>query len=396
LTYIIYPKSGIYGIRYAGLAVAVGTWSSIIVITSFLFGIIVFQESVRSFMGALCAFTLLMIGLIGMSRYSAKPSSSSSSLTNEQTSRIGFKNVLELVPTPNSDHHPNEISTTLTTTTQTKARKTVQPPTSTFNVQDAVATTTDALHGMDSYDMHDDENDNNSSSTIPLLKSLGSATKLDDVDHHHLILDDDDNNNYPNKPNVVVLFGGRISLTRRQIGILGAIFNGSWGGLNLIPLHYARAQNENLTGAGYIISYACGSMIVQISLWLLLYLYYYLWKTMNHHTTTVDHSSSSYHERMMDAFEMLPKFRSDLIIPGLLCGLLYSIGNFGSIIAVSYLGQGTGFSVCQMTLFVSGLWGIFYFHEIEDKQYIIKWFISAFIAVLGIIWLSYEHGSGGH
>ena len=49
----------------------------------------------------------------------------------------------------------------------------------------------------------------------------------------------------------MVLLNGRISLTRRQLGICGAVVNGAWGGLNLIPLHYAQ-RDLGLTGAAYI------------------------------------------------------------------------------------------------------------------------------------------------
>ena len=47
--------AGIYGIRTCGLAVAVGTWSSTIVLTSFFWGIFVFEEHVKSKMGACLA-----------------------------------------------------------------------------------------------------------------------------------------------------------------------------------------------------------------------------------------------------------------------------------------------------------------------------------------------------
>lgn len=52
----------------------------------------------------------------------------------------------------------------------------------------------------------------------------------------------------------------------------------------------------------------------------------------------------------------------------------------------------------MMQLFVSGLWGVFYFREIKGTETIAKWFLSAAIAVAGIIWLSYEHEGGaiGH
>jgi hypothetical protein len=42
-------------------------------------------------------------------------------------------------------------------------------------------------------------------------------------------------------------------------------------------------------------------------------------------------------------------------------------------------------------MLVSGLWGIFYFREITNQVAIMKWFLSAAVTVLGIIFLSYEH-----
>ena len=43
--------AGIYGIRNAGLAVSTGTWSAIIVMSSFCWGIIIFEEKVKSVTG---------------------------------------------------------------------------------------------------------------------------------------------------------------------------------------------------------------------------------------------------------------------------------------------------------------------------------------------------------
>ena len=44
--------AGIFAIRSAGLAVAKGTWSSVIVLTSFAWGIFVFEEHVKTKAGA--------------------------------------------------------------------------------------------------------------------------------------------------------------------------------------------------------------------------------------------------------------------------------------------------------------------------------------------------------
>lgn len=151
--------------------------------------------------------------------------------------------------------------------------------------------------------------------------------------------------------------------------------------MNLIPLHYAK-RDLGISGAGYLISYATGSMIVLLVIWFGIFVFYFIKKGNN----------------VKDAIEALPKFNlKEIGFNGILAGLLYSIGNFSAILAVSYLGQGVGFSFCQGTLIISGLWGTFYFHEITNKQTIMKWFASAIITVSGIIWLSFQHeGNAGH
>lgn len=81
----------------------------------------------------------------------------------------------------------------------------------------------------------------------------------------------------------------------------------------------------------------------------------------------------------------------------MLSGSLYSLGNFGSIMAVTYLGQGVGYSFTQLAMLVSGLWGIFYFKEIQGADMIAKWILAASVTIVGIIWLSYEHeGESAH
>ena len=63
---------------------------------------------------------------------------------------------------------------------------------------------------------------------------------------------------------------------------------------------------------------------------------------------------------------------------------------FTSIISVTYLGQGVGNSLVQLKIMVSGMWGIFWYHEIVGTTTITKWFASASVCVLAIIWLSLE------
>ncbi len=76
------------------------------------------------------------------------------------------------------------------------------------------------------------------------------------------------------------------------------------------------------------------------------------------------------------------------LIPGLLAGLLWSIGNFASIYAVKYLGLTIGFPLTQMALVVSGLWGIFFYREVNRRSAIVMFFVSAAIILLGAALLS--------
>ena len=95
---------------------------------------------------------------------------------------------------------------------------------------------------------------------------------------------------------------------------------------------------------------------------------------------------------------MLPSFYlREMWLAGFLSGSLYSLGNFCSIICVTVLGQGVGYSFIQTSMLISGLWGIFYFGEVTGSDRITKWLASSAITVIGILWLSYEHeGAPAH
>lgn len=300
----LYPSAaacGIYGIRNAGLAICVGTWSSCQVVTSFIFGILIFKEEVKNVYHTGFAFMTLAVGLVGMSTYS-KPQ------------KLGKK------PRGDDDADLEDEERTLTTRKPTVVDSTLRQS-------------------------HETEG---------------------------LVVDYSDSRGVIDKGRIA--FGcGRISLTKRQLGIVGAIINGLWGGLNLIPLHFA--QKEGFGGAAYLVSYACGSMIVNTCMWIIYFLYLLHQRRYN----------------FQEAVKSLPDFHLDSLWgPGFLAGSLYSVANFGSILAVTYLGQGVGFSLCQVQILVSGLWGIFFFKEIKGRETITKWVISACITVSGILFLTYE------
>lgn len=256
----------------------------------FFSGIIIFEEKVKDLFQTCVAFFFLILGLIGMSNYSAathddkavgaKPSDHGISIPQQQR-RSKLRRSNSISPEP-----PGE--------TTGSSKSTIAP----LEMEPLVA--------------EDDED--------VIMKMDDSDTKARNVKDHFVV-------------------AGRWSLTRRQLGILGAITNGAWGGMNLIPLHFA-LESDGLTGAGYLISYATGALIVNTTMWILLLAYHYV--------------QTGY--SFDDAVSALPKWHvQHLWRPGLFAGLLYSAGNFASILAVTYLGQGTGYSFCQMQLFVSGL-----------------------------------------
>ncbi|KAL3912001.1 MAG: hypothetical protein SGILL_007060 [Bacillariaceae sp.] len=333
---------GIYAIRNAGIAVAVGTWSSIQVVVSCIFGIIIFQEKVKDKTQTMLAFGILMCGLVGMSRYS-DPSSGGGDKAAASTTAYAPLNSSDLGASTSSIDEGRSVIIP----TGGKKRKSNKV----------------LIQRHEEAMMAD---------ASPSSADLKAMTPME-IDGSGDISSDEDAKAI--EKDRVMLFGGRLILTKREMGVLGAVINGAWGGLNLIPLHYA--QRDGISGAGYVISYASGSMLVCILIWIGMFLYEFFRRGYS----------------ALEAVEALPKWHvHELGVPGVCAGLLYSIGNFCSILAVSYLGQGVGFSFCQGQLLISGLWAVFFFKEIQGREKIFKWFVSAFVTIVGIIYLSYQKG----
>ena len=337
--------AGIYGIRNAGLAISVGTWSSLIVVSSFSWGILVFREEVKSIPGAFCAMLMLCAGLGGMSRFSHPPKRNEDvveeldvspemvPLTGGTAAGLGGK-VAKRKGAPQSTDVVGAVEPTID----------IEKPVA---LQDGVrvSSTPPPSDGITPLEM-----DSMPRGTKKALPGIGKVA---------------DN---------IILFDGRVMMSRRQLGLLGAVINGTWGGTSLIPMHYAKAKGFG--GASYVISFACGSAIVLVVVWLLRYLF-------NMHRSSWSHR---------DAYAALPPFHlREMWLPGFLSGTLYSIGNFASIIATTHLGQGVGYSVCQSSMLVSGIWGIYWFGEVKGAAAIGKWFAAASVTLIGILWLSYEH-----
>ena len=83
------------------------------------------------------------------------------------------------------------------------------------------------------------------------------------------------------------------------------------------------SRAQGFYGAGYLISFSCGAMIVTIAMWILRYLF------------------CLYRARgdTKQAYDSLPSFHfKEMWLQGFLAGSLYSLGNFCTLITVSILG----------------------------------------------------------
>ncbi|KAL3810871.1 hypothetical protein ACHAXA_003393, partial [Cyclostephanos tholiformis] len=389
--------AGIYGIRTAGLAVAVGTWSSLIVLTSFGWGVFVFEEHVRSMYGASCACMTLISGLVGMSIYS-RPTRQRTNGGARDAGEVGGAVVSTKLGSDSlvadedgvrkrmhvssaKDGQTKETTTCAVETSiaeKTKGggvggigtskrliAKKMAPPSMTKSIMDEVRPNGEKVTSSSHQQFP----------SLPLPSLEMEFLLHDDVGGGE---QDDPSSRHDNDKSswTVTIFERQITLSRRQAGLLACLFNGLWGGTSMIPLHFA--AHDGYGGPSYVISFCCGSMLVTVSLWILRFLF-----ELHRHEGSPGvayHALPSFHLRQM-------------WIQGGLSGTLWSMGNFFAIISVTHLGQGVGYSFVQASMLVSGLWGIFRFKEIEGRERILKWLTSAFIALTGIMWLSYEHAS---
>ena len=321
--------ASVYGVRSAGLAVAFGIYASVTVLTSFIWGVFIFNEHVASKVGACCAAILLIAGLCGMAAHSQR----------QQTK-------------PTRGKTCDEDATTTTATTV-----------------DVVGVVEE--DELDRVRKRKHQNDDAVSSTVSSSPQmpLEMESLLSEEDEKEVMNDD-------KKSSRILFLGSRVSLTKPQSGILASIFGGTWGGMNLVPMHYAAIDGYG--GPTYVLSFFSGCMFVIIMIWLVRLLF-----ELYRHDGNVG-----------KAYHALPSFHYRQIwLHGSMAGLCLSGGKLMTIIAVTHLGQGVGNSFAQTSMLVGGLWGIFVFKEIEGRDRILKWLFSACIALTGVLWLSYEHSS---
>eukprot|EP01116_Phalansterium_solitarium_P003628 TRINITY_DN14445_c0_g1_i1.p1 TRINITY_DN14445_c0_g1~~TRINITY_DN14445_c0_g1_i1.p1 ORF type:complete len:371 (-),score=92.91 TRINITY_DN14445_c0_g1_i1:250-1362(-) len=150
---------------------------------------------------------------------------------------------------------------------------------------------------------------------------------------------------------------GKRWIPKKPLGYAAAIFGGTWGGSIYAPLKIANKYGLKAGGISYVFSFGVGAVVVN-SLMLTCYMLYV------HYVT----------KKPLPG----PQLRV-MWLPGSLCGLLWSAGNYLSIYAIALLGYGTAYPAIQSNLIIGGLWAVALYRELKPKQ-IILWFCSAALA----------------
>jgi hypothetical protein len=348
----------VYAIRNAGLAIAIGVGSSSIVLVSFTWGIFIFQEPVYSISGACLAIAMMIVGLIGMSYYSSSSSIGGVPMENnrmlEEEEETGvFRSMSHDAAEQQQEPMTELQSTAITTTAAAEHRRRPnnrgyyqgvdsQPISSTQSTAAAAMIEGDEGPGSLSTTaskVHDTMDGIRTTDRTVILSDDGFGSSFSE---HNT---DEFENGFPNDlppparahrrtgprdPFEIIYICG-LRVTRRQVGISAAVFNGVWGGSIMAPMHFCK-DNSQTSGVGYLISFGIGAALVTMALWLFRYGYWVLYFGGN----------------PSRAYQALPSFHLPILwLPGGTSGLLWSIGNFFSLISVYYLGEGVGYSVVQ-------------------------------------------------
>jgi len=349
----------IYAIKTAGLATAMGVGSSSIVLVSFSWGIFFFDEHVHSQLQACSAVACMLCGLAGMAYYSAPAVAHHQTFSNGVgTGRHSIDAYYQPVRPEDADFLPPEDD----------------------DVMDYVAMESTNNETYDEERSGGEEQENIDGSSENNINNPRASNDTDDNDVMAVAREGNSYNHHDGATSQsltsppVSLCWGRVRLQERVLGILATfIFTGLWGGSMMVPMEFAPNVDKGLP---FLTSFAIGAAVVTLFLWCIRFLYLCYQN---------DYS-------LKRGYQALPSFHlRHMWLYGMLCGLLWSVGNFCSILSVEFLGEGVGYSVIQASLLVSGLWGVFYFREIEGADAITKWYVAASVTVTGILLLGYEH-----
>jgi hypothetical protein len=358
---------GIVAVRYAGLATAVGTWASVMICINFTWGILVFHEPVVNMYNTLSAFVLLALGLLGMSTY-GDPS-------NSKPTNVVIGNNVNTTALIGDHHERNLIVQSANDDIDSGTyKKDLDIPDRSSPSRKNTLSIGSARHR--SYSDDEDEESSENAVTSTLLKQRKVNVKETCNDDETSVTESDSISSLHSNAAVSlstatthsethVRLCGSVFVTKRVAGIMAALFNGFMSGSSLIPMHFAK-RSGGWGGLNYLISFSTGSMISCAAIWMI---YFFILMIRQHRSnkkssntsTSISNAmiseeteaASSFLSIVQQAASKMPDAHWKVLWkPGLAAGLLNAIGMVGSVLAVTYLGQGVGNSVIQCKIIV--------------------------------------------
>jgi Transmembrane family, TMEM144 of transporters len=311
LLWVLGGTGGVVAVRMAGLAVAVGTWASVMICVNFVWGILIFQEPVANLQNTVAAFILLGLGLIGMSKFGAPekvPTTSSSSdtvpLLQSSSSSNSFDETLETSYKRINDSVGDQEQPSKSEERATVGRK----PSKVFR-RSAINKNGDdeAPDGGPPLSVKTMEIDSAATVTPTVSNPLNGSVMA-----------------VPFNPDTHVRVWNGCILRKRTAGILAALFNGSMSGSALIPMHYAKRQG-GLGGENFMISYGFGALFSNLCLW---GLYFAAMLAVNVATARKKDTAVSWSALIRQAMEHMPEWHvGALWKPAVAAGTLQSAAN---------------------------------------------------------------------
>mmetsp|Transcript_23515 Transcript_23515/g.32984 ORF Transcript_23515/g.32984 Transcript_23515/m.32984 type:complete len:350 (-) Transcript_23515:144-1193(-) len=136
-------------------------------------------------------------------------------------------------------------------------------------------------------------------------------------------------------------------------GILWAVFVGIFGGSILVPLNYVPSEAQGLV---FLPSFGLGTMIL---------------------------SPLVYYANKFQTGSLPPLHLKQALITGVTSGFISNVAMMLNILAIPSIGYGVAYPIMQCAILVSGMWGIYAFHEITDLTTIVIFWLGGGTLVIG-------------
>lgn len=165
------------------------------------------------------------------------------------------------------------------------------------------------------------------------------------------------------------LSGSRSHLAK-LIGIGSAALVGIFGGSILVPCAFTPHAAH---GVAFLPSFGCGALAMGV----LIAIVYVIstWKTL----------------------DVRRELRREVVTCGVLSGIFWNLGNIAQVAGMDYFNMpyGISYPILQCGLLIAGIWGIYFFKEVQNGKAVLVFWIGAAILVIGVVVLgSFGPGTG--